>query len=415
MSIDILIWIELRLSASFSIVGSSLIIYMIISDRKRKLARTYHRFMLLMSGFDVLQSIFMCIPSTNIFTCTAQGFFLVLGLAVPSYNASLNIYYSLIICRQVSSERFTNIEPIFHTVSILVPLSTALILTIIEDMERSMTVCSPSGDLSLIMLSSIISFCFLTCLISMICISYTVTSRAIKMRKYTSFNNARRRSHVDDDRKKTIKQAFSYFSAFVVTYTPLLLSALYRKDIEGTGRLPYFIRTLVGVFYPLQGFWNFFFFIRPGVQHVMKTNSDKSYLRAIKDVVFINNVIQSTSSRQNIIPDSPIEILVEDGLNHSTGEPKPEIERPRRLSLVYFSSMLNGEEDSDSVESVVEDGPHLATCKPKPEIERPRRLSLVHFSSMLNGEEDSDSVESLVEGGISHATCELKPKTERPR
>ena len=85
-----------RIAGASSTVGSSLIIYVILSDRKRKLSRPYHRLMLMMSVFDVIQSAAMVFSVSafprqsgiygakgNELTCTLQGFLLALGMAVP--------------------------------------------------------------------------------------------------------------------------------------------------------------------------------------------------------------------------------------------------------------------------------------------------------------------------------------------
>ena len=128
-----------RMTATLSILGSSLIIYMIVSDRKRKLVRPFHRLVLLMSIFDVLQSVSMVFASAafpkesgiygakgNTQTCAIQGFFMILGMSVPLYNACLNIYYVLTIRYGISPERFTKFEPTLHVIAILLPLYIAI-------------------------------------------------------------------------------------------------------------------------------------------------------------------------------------------------------------------------------------------------------------------------------------------------
>merc|ERR1740139_1178214 len=119
-------------------IASLLLIYMIISDRKRKLAKPFHRLVLLMSIFDVFQSLAIVISVAafpqesnihgahgNARTCTAQGFFMVLGFAVPLYNSSLNIFYVLTIRYNFSPKRFAKFEPVLHTIAILIPLALA--------------------------------------------------------------------------------------------------------------------------------------------------------------------------------------------------------------------------------------------------------------------------------------------------
>jgi len=296
------VWIG-RATGTFSILGSSLIIYMIISDRKRKLVRPYHRLMLLMSFFDVLQSIALVISvravpvesniygaKGNINTCMTQGFFLMLGLAVPLYNSSLNIYYVLTIRYSISSEKFAKFEPILHAVSILLPLSIATTFTVRNNMAPIMAGwCSTRGKTPLWIVQSVLTFCFIIVTASMICICWTVTSQAMKMQKYTIVGGRRKlsssRSCVDNEKNETIKQAFLYMLAFVLTYFFVYVGAFYTKGVVG-GVPPYAVIILSSAFYPLHGFWNFCFYIRPGVHKVMKKSPEKSCLEAIQDVVF---------------------------------------------------------------------------------------------------------------------------------
>ena len=96
-----LAWIS-RCSASLSVIGSALIIFMILRRRKIRLALIHNQLIMCMSFIDILSSVFLGIgPAVapregsgnnsiaigNDGTCAAQGFFITLGFAVPSYNA----------------------------------------------------------------------------------------------------------------------------------------------------------------------------------------------------------------------------------------------------------------------------------------------------------------------------------------
>ena len=238
-----------RVTAAFSFFGSSSIIYMIMSDRKRKLNHSFHRFMLLMSIFDVLQSTTLIVASAaipkesgiygakgNQLTCTTQGFFVVLGLAVPLYNACLNIYYVLII-RSFSAKRFAKYEPVLHAIAILVPLSLAIICSVRGDMLPGGGFCHPSSNLSMWAILVLLVFCFIVCVSSMICICWTVISQAKTMRKYTKFPKngiaSVRKSRVNNEKRETIKQAVLYASAFILTYFALILRGGLSKNSDG--------------------------------------------------------------------------------------------------------------------------------------------------------------------------------------
>jgi len=105
-------------------------------------------------------------------------------------------------------------------------------------------------------------------------------------------------------KRQTIKQALLYISAFILTYGVPTISAI----CGGVGWFydpPLIVTLLISIFYPLQGFWNVCFYIRPGLKYVMYTNPTKSYLGAIIDVIFrpestVRRPMQSPPSRRDL-------------------------------------------------------------------------------------------------------------------
>lgn len=142
-----LLTIVFRVSASFSILGSSYIIWHNLksdSERRERLRNVYNRLLLVLSICELLvsSSFFIstwAIPKDdpqsfyvynfgNRFTCNLQGFLAHIGgLAVPLYNACLSIYFLLCTRYRIPNERIKErIEPIFHLVSLGIPFATAL-------------------------------------------------------------------------------------------------------------------------------------------------------------------------------------------------------------------------------------------------------------------------------------------------
>jgi len=215
---------------------------------------------------------------------------MLLGLAVPLYNSCLNIYYVLTIRYNTSPEAFSKHEYILHAISILLPLSMAVSSAILGIIEPRQSVCTPRGKIIMVVALLTLSICFLVCMSSMICICWTVLSQNAKTRKYTKFNTKQSSANLKsrtDYKDKTIKQACLYALAFLLTYTPLVVNLLYTRG--GYDNPPYIVVFLTVIFYPLQGFWNFVFYIRPGVKREVKSNPEKSYLGAIRDVIFRSN------------------------------------------------------------------------------------------------------------------------------
>lgn len=128
-----------KFTSFLSLLGSSWVI-LEVTTQKEKAQSVYHRLLCAMSIYDVLESVWnFCstwpIPrgTPNIWgasgttqTCTAQGFFLQLGLAIPMYNASLSIYYLLVIKYNMLDDTLRRrVEPSMHAASFLFAGATA--------------------------------------------------------------------------------------------------------------------------------------------------------------------------------------------------------------------------------------------------------------------------------------------------
>jgi len=289
-----------RVGGSLSLLGSGAIIYMILSDWKRKSARPFQRLMLGMSIFDVIQSIAFVVnvtafpQGTNIYgakgnahTCTIQGFLMVLGLSVPLYNSCLNIFYVLTIKYSLTPKKFAKFEPALHAVAIIVPICLAILNATQGNMAPRGTICYPRGKVPLSTILSIIILCLLICIISMVCICRTVITQQKKMERYRHEmrgESSTSRTRAAQDTDATIRQALLYALAFLLTYSFPIFGSIYLRG-EAQRQLPFAIVILTNIFYPLQGFWNFWFYVRPGVQYVMVRCPEKSYFGAVQEVM----------------------------------------------------------------------------------------------------------------------------------
>jgi len=306
----VLFWIP-RVSGTLSFLGSSAIIFINLSDRKRKLARSKNRFMLLMSIFDIFQSTAMVVSVSalpremgiygaigNEATCRAQMFFLLLGMAVPLYNVSLNLLYLLSIRYNMSPRQFSHkIEPYLHGLSIIIPLVLSM-LSVLNPNSKGRCLASSTTDMRLLHIIIIVYFCF--CLVftlfSMIFIILTVNSQEKAVRKY-NFRSSRRNGNNVLQKKGMITQALLYMLAFLLTFIfPFARSIC----SVGKERGETVLDILTVIFYPLQGFWNFVIYIRPGIKHVRKMNPEKSLYRATIQVIFDTKSVADSLGRQSM-------------------------------------------------------------------------------------------------------------------
>jgi len=330
-------WIP-RLTSSLSCLGSLAIIYMILIDRKHKLAKPKNRLMLSMSIFDILHSAAYAVTTLaypresmiygaigNGRTCTAQGFFLLLGLAVPMYNASLSLMYTLTIRYRMRPLHFAhNIEPFCHTLSVLVPLVIATLSSIMDDIRWG--TMAPVCFISLASpmkwpLVVVVPLCFLVNICSMVLICSHVIAQSNKMKKYSYgvAQNQRRES----EKRKTVEQALLYMLAFFVTF-------VFPSIIFMTKRYHYPLEVLMDICYPLQGFWNFVLYIRKSVSVVKRTKPDKYLLGVIWDVIVYPQIRNTRKRRRcyNYGDLSPIEraMAISDFNNGMEGKAKEECE-----------------------------------------------------------------------------------------
>ena len=129
------------ISGSFSIIGSSLIIYRIRIDRKNRLSKVYHRLIYAMSSLDIFQSIFAALSTIpvpkdaspawanygNNTSCKLQAFGIVATSGVMFYNCALSLYFFLSIkfgMRDCTLKKV--IEPSMHILCLGWPICWAI-------------------------------------------------------------------------------------------------------------------------------------------------------------------------------------------------------------------------------------------------------------------------------------------------
>lgn len=130
---QILLAILPKISSVLSLLGSLWISIEFVfgkhSGEEKNRFNPYHRLLFAMSVFDILESVWnftstwpipegtknLWDPRGNQATCSAQGFFLMLGVAIPIYNAHLALYYLLIINYRITEMTIKGIiEPLMH-------------------------------------------------------------------------------------------------------------------------------------------------------------------------------------------------------------------------------------------------------------------------------------------------------------
>ena len=121
-----------HISGPISFIGSSWILYEVLSDRT-KWSKPYHRLLFSMAFFDAISSVafsFSTIPipkgSPDVYsplgtqgTCSAQAFFIQAGIASPLFNFSLSLYYLFLVKYAVPESRIRQrIEPWMQRITV---------------------------------------------------------------------------------------------------------------------------------------------------------------------------------------------------------------------------------------------------------------------------------------------------------
>jgi hypothetical protein len=311
-------------TGSLSAIGSSVIIYIILSDRKLKLKRVYHRLLLAYSSVDFCFSInfglsALVVPRGtpgvwgalgNQATCEASGFVTQFGQSSALYAAFLSLYYLLILRYKVREETIAKrIEPTIHLFAFFFPFTFAIAMLCLDMynpsninigwcfinvypadcLRREEVECKRGEDYAMWLALNNAPFFvyFAIVLVSSVLTYLKVRSFELRTSSQWTFNSQSRH------RSKEISiQAGLYIVAFLFTYALFGVSTLVGPSAEGVeeNRHIYFpLSVLVKIFLPLQGFWNCIIFVRPRYTALKRRNRHLKCWQIVKQIVFYSN------------------------------------------------------------------------------------------------------------------------------
>jgi hypothetical protein len=267
------VWIN-SISGCISTLCSSMIIYMILSspDRVAKMRLPHIRFLIVMSSFDILQSLAFTasalpVPKStgyygaigNDITCATQGFLFQLGAAVPFYNSCLCIWYLLSIKYSMRADTFAQkYERYCHAVSILFPVCTAILAGALGIYGSRGNLCWMTDENKVlnmfptIMMGPVI---FGTMLIIFYCNaaiyhSFIVKERVVRRYSTSSTGMQWRPNQTLQGKKDVARQALLYSLSFILSYLFIILAPFLpaKEHITAPGELD----IPIAIFVPLQ-------------------------------------------------------------------------------------------------------------------------------------------------------------------
>lgn len=271
----VLAWLP-RVSAVLSIMGSSFIISDVLRD-KNKRSKCYHQLVLCISIFDLFTSFAWAfstlpIPPTNEYgestgrygakgndaTCTAQGFFIQLGMTASFYNLSLALYYLLVIFFSWKEHQIKNIRVWIYGIPLLV--GVVLAFSGIPYYEDSLLMCYLPPPPIAPRLRGLMFF-ILPILIVLASASVAMFLVYWKVYQQETASNKWRTPGSTGARNNTLStkvfwQAFWYLAAFYVCWPMLVWSHFARESRYG-------LFVAVSFMAPLQGALNCCVYLRP--------------------------------------------------------------------------------------------------------------------------------------------------------
>lgn len=291
-----------KFSGFLSIAGCSYIIFTICTSAKRR-ARMHYRLIVGMSFMDFFQSLSFFLstwPSPadtphikfavgNNTTCTIQGFFINFNVGVALYNASLSLYYLLVIKYRFTHDQMKKIEIILHSIPIFHSLITGFVVAIDKAFNNAGYVCYisrfPFGSskhdatrgqrvgwyllpqfLGIIISALIGTYCMISIWLFVCKQDMKNPNQNIRFKQGKSHHQSLR--HKQSTSKAVATQALFYLIAFYVTWAMPLTNRAFEF---AKGFMPFSLLMAGAVLHPLQGAFNVLVYMRHDFSPLKKT------------------------------------------------------------------------------------------------------------------------------------------------
>ncbi|CAB9503335.1 expressed unknown protein [Seminavis robusta] len=280
-----LIWAS-RTSAILSFGGASYVLYDTLSDPKAR-STVFHSLLIAMAVFDIVTASAWFAATApfdkeqaghvegamgNQATCKTQAFFVQLGITSIYYNASLSIYYFLVIVKGWREFQLKKIQLYLHAAPLAVGLGLAFgAIPIYHWIEYGCHILPPpEGKLWHVLLFVVIPVALSILAITgfMLLVYCKVRQQSASARRWTM--GVGQASKME---QAVFWQCFLFMLAFYITW-PITFS-VYLDAIDD--KLDNFGLSLTVAFVaPLQGFNNFLVYIRPKLANRQRSTAEGS-------------------------------------------------------------------------------------------------------------------------------------------
>jgi len=259
-----LVWMP-RIGSLLSILGSSILIYSVLSDRQKR-KKVTGELLVTLSAFDIIGSlgyVFTTLPTPatdyieggkgNSASCTAQGFFIQLGTISMFLNVSIAFYYVLIIQFSWREHRLRKSRIYYLLYIVPVIVGSILAFAGIPFYSNAILWCNNSQPY---WPETFVGIAIVTATALMLSVCFFV----YKSEKASSRYSVNNRENISLTRK-VFGQSLAFLAAFYLTWPAYL--ALQIMLAKGKAFSNYGFYLFAGTAVTLQGFWNFVF--QPGV------------------------------------------------------------------------------------------------------------------------------------------------------
>jgi len=376
--------IILRVTAALSIFGSTWIIAEVLND-ERKRSMCYHRIIFALSAFTVLSSIWYFVgmwaqpkevdgfgPMIQLSrlrhgtqtTCSMSGYSIYLSsLAIPCYNAALAIYFYLAICCRWTEEQIRKkFEGYIHYIIGPISVVLSIIPFMLNEYHTYYSYCFVVSNARNNNQFLTIPDAFMLCTVAAVILSTCIILTTIVL-MITSATKEKNLS-VLTTTKAGILISVLYATVFLATVVGPVLYMLvvnlgFRTNgqfgiVHLTWRTIFAFEIYLAVFLPLQGFCNWFLYLRPRFQKFRKRTVITSSCTLVKDALFwsclrsdtaeyydgdcyLGSGMNNNCERTEDLPEIP---EIEDDVLSSL-----EISKPFSLTSIKAKSMIDVKSD----------------------------------------------------------------------
>ena len=402
-----------RVAAAFSLLGSSFIVYEVLSDAKKR-RRVYHRIMCGMSCFDIIGSICYFLgrwpmPPDGLAgfglsggvgtdaTCTAQAFFGQAVVGTVTYNAVLAVQYYLIVNRSLSETTIAKkYEKILHSIPFAMWITTGIIGLAFDSLNPAFfncwiapvpINCAAAGEISdgrppcergyyaPVLQWAIFYGPIWALIIIVTIIMASVYASVRKLEKnnskyvyagsQTSANSSNKKGQSSAKKSRMVaKQGLWYLLPFYATWVFPVAT-----EITEMITAKYFDQMviLVAFFLPFQGALNFVIYMRPrfikyrkkhpswSIFYILYRTVRKSLCCVVKDEddVFVSGVGGTSTMSRTSSQDR--EAVVAEYNRRNETESNDQMNEPRKNSVTFASGDVDAEEEEKVEEGGIDE------------------------------------------------------------